>query len=50
MGFGDDMLRFNGIGERITVGDEQQRPADATPTRTQYYRDRALGGASAGWR
>ena len=34
MGFGDDMLRFNGLGERITGGDEQQRQARRRPTRT----------------
>ena len=29
MGLGDEMLRFNGIGERITGGDVQQRQAGA---------------------
>ena len=37
MGFGDDMLRFNGLGERITGRDEQQRRADSRPTRMRYY-------------
>jgi hypothetical protein len=37
MGFGDDMLRFNGIGERITVAmNNNDKPTDAD--KQAYYR------------
>lgn len=36
MGFGDDMLRFNGLGERITVAmNNNEKPSDAD--KQQYY-------------
>ncbi len=48
MGFGDEMLRFNGLGERITVAmNNNDRPSDAE--KEEYYRivrwaaDRGMG-------
>ena len=41
MGLGDEMLRFNGIGERITGGDVQQRQAGGRPTRTSTTASRS---------
>jgi predicted amidohydrolase YtcJ len=46
MGFGDDMLRFNGIGERITFGMyNNPRPSDAD---TEQFRSIAAWAAARG--
>ena len=37
MGFGDDMLRFNGLGERITVAMNNNTSADRRRTSRSYY-------------
>jgi predicted amidohydrolase YtcJ len=42
MGFGDEMLRFNGIGETNHLGNEQQQQAYRGRAR-KILRDRALG-------
>ena len=48
MGFGDDMLRFNGIGERITVRHEQQRQTQ--PDRTKIAITKSSSGLrNAAW-
>ena len=44
MGFGDDMLHFNGLGERITGCDEQQPRADRDADKERYYESREMGG------
>ncbi|MBR0852756.1 AlpA family phage regulatory protein, partial [Bradyrhizobium diazoefficiens] len=43
IGFGDEMLKFNGIGERITGAMYNNNAPDAT-ARVQVPRDRPLGG------
>ncbi len=46
-GFGDDMLRFDGLGERITAAmNNNNRPTDAD--KEQVLRDREMGGATRG--
>ena len=45
MGFGDDWLRFNGIGENVTWGMyNNDSPTEAQ--KEQLYRRAALGGAA----
>ena len=42
MGFGDDMLRFNGLGERITWAmNNNNKPSDAR--QAEVLRDRPMG-------
>jgi len=42
MGFGDDTLRFNGLGERITWAmNNNNKPSDAD--KQKYYENRQMG-------
>ena len=45
MGFGDDMLRFNGIGERITLA-MNNNPAPSDEDKERYYEIVQLGGGA----
>ena len=42
MGFGDDRLHFNGLGERITFA-MNNNPEPTAEHKERYYEDRALG-------